>query len=205
MVLDNVTGDHAMMTGHNLAWVEQLTFDGYTITTGNTRNWQLGHLKVLDTTRIEVHPPQGYVPGTYTTRVFTRSNAGGFRQLTLQRPSTPVVRTPVDRTAGEAMDWYLSSGPIQGPALAFLGLSFSNTPSALPGTIGMNIGAGFTDLTVLGAYVTDPVTGVARVNVPRIPTILRPFRYYFQGIMIDVANNGIRPVPVTDVWYTDFR
>jgi hypothetical protein len=204
MVLDNVRGDYAMMTGHNLAWIEQLVFDNHTITTGNPRNWSYGFLRVLDSSNIEVHPPQGYTPGTYTTRVFTRSQAGGFRQITLNRPAAPVVRAPADRVSGESIDWFISQGQIQGTAMAFLCLSYTDTPSSLPGTLDLGIGAQFTDTIILGAYLTDPITGAARINVPRIPAIATPFRWFFQGIVIDL-NSMTLPLATTDVWFTDFR
>ena len=55
--------------------------------------------------------PQAAPPGTYTTRIFTGSGAGGFRTLTLTVPQTPVIRTPTDRFSGESMDWIISAGP----------------------------------------------------------------------------------------------
>ncbi|MEC7583478.1 MAG: hypothetical protein VYE77_04110 [Planctomycetota bacterium] len=203
LVLDNVTDQFAMITGDDLAWVEQFYFDGRSVTAGE-RKWSQGRIRVLDNHNIEFYPPQGLAPGTYTTRVFNRSMAGDFRQLTLEIPATPIIRTPPDRLSGEPMDWFISVGEnIQGPALGIVGLSFSNLPSIVPGTVSLDLGNGFTDLLTTGFLPVDPITKVAHLHFPTFPSMITTFRWYCQGAIVHPVHTPL-PVPVTDLWYTDF-
>ena len=203
LVLDNVTDQFAMITGDDLAWVEQFYFDGNSVTAGE-RKWSQGRIRIVDNHNVEFYPPQGLAPGTYTTRIFNRSMSGDLRQLTLEIPDTPVIRTAPDRLSGEQMDWFISVGPqIQTPAMALVGLSFSNLPSVVPGTVSLDLGNAFTDLLTTGFIPVDPVTKVARAHFPTFPTMVTTFRWYCQGAIVHPVQT-VLPVPVTDLWYTEF-
>lgn len=200
-VLDNVSHEAGVMTGANLAWIEQMTIGSTTITNGQPRNWAAGYLKVISSSLIEVHPPQAMTPGTYTTRVFTRSGAGGLRQMTLNVPSTPRFRTNDDRFAFENQDLVLSQGNLAFPTIGGIFYSGSNAPTPIPGVADFAIGNAFADLNLLTLVFPDPVTKAAVFRVPSVPDTLHGFRIYFQGALID-ANTAAFPAVTTDVWST---
>ncbi|MEC7584421.1 MAG: hypothetical protein VYE77_08890, partial [Planctomycetota bacterium] len=102
------------------------------------------------------------------------------------------------------MDWFISVGEnIEGPALGIVGLSFSNLPSIVPGTVSLDLGNGFTDLLTTSFLPVDPVTKVAHLHFPSFPSMITTFRWYCQGAIVHPVHTPM-PVPVTDLWYTDF-
>ncbi|MGE3171004.1 MAG: hypothetical protein AB7O97_00155 [Planctomycetota bacterium] len=203
LVLDNVTDQFGAMTGANLAWVEQMTIGSRTITTGNPRNFANGYLKVVSSSLVEVHPPQALPPGTYTTRVFTRAIAGGFRQLTANLPAAPAVHTSPDRFVGEAQDWFVSHGNL-GPTVAAITLSTSPVPSVIPGVVSLGIGANFSDLFTLVVLITDPATGAARFHAPAIPPSVQGATIYWQAALLDPVT-GAMPAIVSNVSQTLYQ
>ncbi len=201
IVLDNISGAPGFITGANLAWIEQMSIGSRTITTGNPRNWTAGSLKVISTSLVEVRPPQNMAPGTYTTRVYTRSAAGGLRQMTLNVPSAPTMRTNDDRFTGEAQDLYASQGNFPTPAIGAIFYSGSNLPSPIPGIGNFSIGNGLSDFTLLSIVLPDPVTKAGLLHFPAVPASIQGARIYFQAAFVDGATLAF-PAAVSDVWST---
>ena len=83
---------------------------------------------------------------------------------------------------------------------AWLAFSASSQPSSLPGIVDLGIGAGFTQLDVWPIPVAVDASGIARFDLPSVPT-MAGVNLWFQGLLL----GSTLPLSSTNVDGTSYQ
>ncbi len=202
--LPTVTDAGIVLTGNNLAWIEQVQFGPDLIASTDPANWANGYFRVLDNQRIEVHPRQGRAPGTYSVGVINPAVLIGWVPVDLVTPASAVLRSERLIPVGRDQHLLIHRGGGSGPVLTALAYSTDLLPSVVPGVVSLGIGNQLQSLGVLpGTFPHDPTTGVARVTLGPIPPALLGLRLHFQAALAELVALTT-PLPVSDVWTVDY-
>ncbi|MCC6672879.1 MAG: S8 family serine peptidase [Planctomycetes bacterium] len=189
-----------VVNGSDIQGVTAVIFGSRTITNTRLENMLDGAFLISGDSLLYLHPPQGLPPGQYTVRLVNAACTSNGVVVNLVAPTTPRLATSTFPRAGGPQTVLVHKGALSSSAVSYLALSPSNAPSSLPGTIELGIGAGFTSLTLLPVGLGhDPVTGVARFGPFGTPPGIAGAVLHFQGIVVDLGNPGLRPIPVTNV------
>ena len=191
--LSNVTDDAFVLDGDVMSGVDRVSFGAYSITSQASTTWTDGWFRIVSDDQIEVHPPQGLIPGSYAIVLRNGIYASRPIDVTLTRATTRTLGAP--SVAFGAFELLASRGNSTSNSNFLLCYSLSNTPSPLPGIVDLDIGANFTNLWTWPSVHVNPFTSCVRWSVPDIG----PAQLYFQALVID--GNSIRPLPapVTNV------
>lgn len=180
--------------GSVLGGVTRVDFGSRILTSQNPSNWATGYYRIVDSTTVDVYPPQGLAPGAYTIRLRSGTALSGTLSVNITTNTSTFLGGPT--TATSPFELVLARGTAPANALVFLGLSFSNQMSVVPGVIALDIGNQFAELITWPGYVTfDAVTGCARWPIPAFG----PGPLHVQAVTLDPAN----PTPVlvpTNSW-----
>lgn len=200
----SVTEQTLTYTGTDLGWIEQGAIGPTIIGSHQPRNWFTGHVEVVDHSTIELSIPQGMVPGNYPLRFLDIQGATNQAFVTIAAPTSLTLRSEPDRLANEEQHWIVHQGQLTTPAISILLLSFTNTPSSLPGLVDLDIGAGFTDLFVYGAALHDLATGTALFPL-QVPANLVGATLYAQTGSFDSSTGNVFPLTASDVATTVYN
>ncbi|MBK8101289.1 MAG: hypothetical protein IPK26_29760 [Planctomycetes bacterium] len=202
--VDAVSDQGLVLTGQDLAWVEQAMVGPYFVAGTGPEHWFHGYVHVVSNTRLELHLPQPTVPGSYTATLFTSAPSSPPQQVTVTTPSSPRMRSEATLIGGQTQHWIIHKGPL-GPAFVVMALSDSLTPSVLPGVVSLGLGAQFSSLLIFPFTIsTDPGTGAAVVEIPGMPGLAGTL-LHAQAALVEMANPGAAPFPVSDIWATRYR
>ncbi|MBK9387499.1 MAG: S8 family serine peptidase [Planctomycetes bacterium] len=147
-----------------------------------------------------LHPPQGLAPGQYTVRVINPACTSNGFTVTLTAPTTPALSTSTFPRASGTQSFVVHRGNLSASAVCYLALSPSNAPSVLPGLVNLGIGNSLTALLILDApFPISSPTRVTTLGPYPLPAEIAGYSLYYQGIVLDLANPGTVPIPVTNV------
>lgn len=195
--LPNVTDNFLTIDGELLANVDRASFTSANGTTSVTSlastTWADGWLRRVSDRQLELHIPQGMIPGTYDVVLRDGLYASRSFPLTITRAATRTLGGPASSFIG--FDLVCSRGSSPSTALLYLGFSTSNLPTLVPGIVSLGIGNNFTSLGIAGPASFNPLTGAVRVAVPD----LSPSLYHFQAAILDPTSLNAFPMPVSNV------
>lgn len=203
--VDSVGHQILTYTGTDLGWLEQGAIGPTIVTTGQPHEWFQGYVNVVDHTTIELAIPQGLAPGNYPLRFLDVQSGTNQAYLDILAPTQLTLASETERSADQFQHWVAHQGQLTTPAISILLLSFSNTPSSLPGLVDLQIGAGFTDLFVYGAAVHDLLTGVALFPLPQVPANLTGLTLYAQTGSFDASTGNVFPLTASTVAATTYN
>ena len=170
-----------MVTRVNLQLTTRVDFGPHVILSTDASDPTQPYFKVLSSTRMEVHPPQGLVPDTYALRLLGHWMQSNSVTVTLTRPAEPTILVTPEVAAGENYNLVLSSGNL-GEVYMWASVSSSLIPSVYSGLFSMDIGAGFFDLTSLGYFWPNQATGARQVTLPSAAFMANGA--YFQAVYL---------------------
>ncbi len=191
--LPNVTDSPFVIDGDVLAGVDRISFGSHTITSRGSNTWADGWFRIVSDDRIELYPPQGLVPTTYTVRLHNSIFTSTPFDVSLTRQTTLTLGGPNTALAG--FELVAARGPASSQSLALLCLSDSNRPSSAPGIVDLGLGNNFASLITWPIAVPfGLLSGAARWSIPRVPGT-----WYFQTAIADPNARNPLPMPVTNV------
>ncbi|MFO1053281.1 MAG: serine hydrolase [Planctomycetota bacterium] len=192
--LPNVTDDAFVLDGDVMSGVDRVSFGASSITSQASTTWSDGWFRIVSDNQIEVHPPQGFIPGAYSIVLRNGIYASRPIDVTLTRTTTRTLGAT--SVAFGAFDLVASRGNSTTNSDFLLCYSLSNVASPLPGIVNLDIGANFTNLWTWPSTVhINPFTSCVRWSVPDIG----PAQLYFQALVIDGNSTRPLPAPVTNV------
>jgi CubicO group peptidase (beta-lactamase class C family) len=192
--LPNVTDSAYVVEGEVLSGVDRIDFEGRSITSRLATSWATGWFRIVDDRTLEIHPPQGLIPGSYTIRLWNGLSVSDSFEVTVTRATTRTLGGPTSAFGG--FELIASRGASSVASQALLCYSTSSSPSVLPGIVSLGIGAGFTQLwTWPVAHPFERFSGCARWQVPDIGT----GTLHFQALIVDPAAPSPTPFPTTNV------
>jgi len=191
--LPNVTDNFLTIDGELLSSVDRVTIGSTSVTSLFSWTWSSGWLRRVSDRQLEVHIPQGMVPGTYNVVLHDGAYASRAVPLTITRATTRTLGGPASTPLGYEL--VVSRGPSSTSSLAYLGFSSSLSPTSVPGIVSLGIGNNFTDLGVAGPVNFNPLTGVARMTIPDLGAHL----FHYQVAMLDPTSINAFPMPVSNV------
>lgn len=191
--LPNVTDNFLTIDGEVLASVDRVTIGTTSVTSLFSWTWSDGWLRRVSDRQLEVHIPQGMVPGTYDVVLHDGIYASRSFPLTITRATTRTLGGPTSTPLGYELVVSRGASPIG--SLAYLGFSTSLSPTVVPGIVGLSIGNNFTSLGIAGPVSFNPLTGAATMAIPDLGNYL----YHFQVAILDPSSPNAFPMPVTNV------
>ncbi|MBK8979038.1 MAG: serine hydrolase [Planctomycetes bacterium] len=190
--LPNVTDSAFVVIGEVFSGVDRVSFGSNSIT--NPGSWASGWFTIVSDQRIEIHPPQGLAPSTYTARLWNGLAASDPFDLSVTSTTSLLLGGPATTFTG--FELVAARGRASASSLALLCLSPSNVRSYLPGIVDLGLGAGFSLIeTWPDALAFNPFTGCARWQVPD-PGL---GTWYFQVLLFDPIARDPTPFPTTNV------
>lgn len=198
--LPNVTEGFFRLNGTDFVGVTEVLFDASSITSTSVDDWHAGYYRVVNDTTLDVYPPQAQATGGHTLRLRNLAGLSNVQNVALAFQASAVLRTHATLTAGRPQTIFTSSGPNAGAYVSFLCLSPSNLPSNLPGIVSLEIGNGFTSLTLLSiAFPRNLATRAATIGpFPTSDSMLGASLYFEALTFLAPAF----PLPTTDSWRT---
>lgn len=194
-----VTTDVVVVSGLDFREASAVMLGTRTITSHRLEDLVDGLFLVANDGTIYFHPPQGLSPGAYALRVLNAAGTSAPMTLNLVAPTSPALSTSSFPRAGGPQTFVIHRGNLPATTIAYLALSPSNTPSAIPGLIQLGIGNAFASLSILEpAFPTAAGTGLARIGPVTIPASFGGTVLWYQAILIDLANPAATPIPVTN-------
>lgn len=191
--LPNVTDNFLTIDGEVLSNVDRVTIGGTTVNSMSSFTWADGWFRRVSDRQLELHIPQGMMPGTYD--VVLRDGIWSSRSfpLTITRATTRMLGGPTSSFVG--YDLVVSRGASPSTALVYLGFSSSLSPTVFPGIVSLGIGNNFTSLGIAGPVGFNPLTGAVTIPIPD----LGPGMLHFQAAILDPSSINAFPMPVTNV------
>ncbi len=194
-VLPNVTNTPFVVTGERLDTVTAVHIGPHTILNTTSANWHLGWFRVLSPLQMEVYPPQGVAPLSFTA--ITASNPVGTSSGVLVAIQNTIgsvaVAAPPTVTPLQSFRVYCGSGTT--PNFGVLTISTSNLPSVAPGVVSLGIGNQFSDLLVTDFQLIDPTSRSAWWQIPPLPWP----GIYVQTAVFDPVSAQPLPLPASTV------
>ncbi|MBL8751862.1 MAG: serine hydrolase [Planctomycetes bacterium] len=195
--LPNVTNTPFVLTGERFDTVTAVNLGPHVILNTTPANWHLGWFRVISPTQMEVYPPQGIAPLSFTG--ISVSNAVGassglFVAISGTTGAVAVSAPPVV-TPTQSFRVYCGSGSLPALSFAVLTLSTSNLPSSAPGIVDLGLGNQFSDLLVADFQLFDPVSRSAFWQLPPLPWPA----VYVQTAAIDFGSVAPLPMPTSVV------
>lgn len=188
--LPSLTSDAFLLDGEVFSGVDRIEFGTSTITSRSSTTWATGWFRIVDDNRIELHPPQGQIPGTRTVRLYNGSLESAPLNVTIESTPGNVLLGPTTTFAG--FDLMASRGSLPTGTIALLTFSPSTMPSVANGLVSLDLGNRFAELFTWPSAVSfNILTGVARWQVPDFGVGV----LHFQGVL--VTPTGLTPLPVT--------
>jgi CubicO group peptidase (beta-lactamase class C family) len=192
--LPNLTDAPFLIDGDVFTNVDRVSFGNQSITSRGSTTWSDGWFRIVNDDRIELHPPQALVAGTYVVRLHNGLFASAPVTVTLTRATARFLGSTTTTFLG--FDMFASRGGSSSRAAALLCYSLIDRPSVLQGVVSLDIGAGFSQLwTWPTAVGFNPLTGCARWQVPDFGAAL----LHFQAVVVDPSAINQPPFPVTNV------
>jgi CubicO group peptidase (beta-lactamase class C family) len=191
--LPNVTDTILTINGEVLSNVDRVTIGGTSVTSLFSWTWSDGWLRRVSDQQLEVHIPQGMMPGTYDVVLHDGLWSSRSFPLTITRATTRMLGGPASTPL--SYDLVVSRGASPSSALVYLGFSSSLLPTVVPGIISLGIGNNFTSLGVAGPVNFNPLTGAVKISIPD----LGPGTLHYQVAIFDPTSINAFPVPVTNV------
>lgn len=195
--LPNVTDNFLTIDGELLANVDRVTLTSTNGTTSVTSllstTWADGWLRRVSDRQLELHIPQGMIPGSYDVVLRAGLVASRSFPLSITRATTRTLGGPASSFIG--FDLVCSRGASPSTSLLYLGFSTSNLPTVVPGIVSLGIGNNFTSLGIAGPASFNPLTGAVRIAVPDLGASL----YHFQAAILDPTSINAFPMPVSNV------
>jgi CubicO group peptidase (beta-lactamase class C family) len=190
----NLTDTPIVIDGDVLSGVDLIDFGNQQITSRGSNTWATGWFRIVNDDRIELHVPQGLMPGNYSVTVRNGIFASAPITVGLVRATERMLGAPSSSFVG--YDLIASRGGSSSASTALLCYSTSDTNSLLPGIVSLGIGAQFTQLWTWPASVPfNTFTGCARWQVPDLGNL----RLHFQALVLDPNSINPLPFPVTNV------
>lgn len=191
--LPNVTDLFVTVRGEVLANADKVTIGSNAITSLFSWSWSDGWLRRVSDTELEVHIPQGLMPGTYDFVVHNGLHRSAPIPFTITRATARTLGGPSTTPFGYELVG--SRGSSSTASLVYLGCSQSTLPSVLPGVASLGIGNNFGQLIVLGPYSFNLFTGAVRVQIPD----LGAQRWAFQLGVLDPNQIPTFPIATSNV------
>jgi CubicO group peptidase (beta-lactamase class C family) len=178
--LPNVTASAFVLDGEVFTGVDRITFGARTITSQNSNTWADGWFRIVNDTRIELHPPQGMLPSGYQVRLHNGVFVSDPLSVTIEHTTGNVLMGPP--TTSTAFSLFASRGSRPVNTVALLAYSNLLSPSSLPGVVDLGIGAGFTAFWLWPEGTT--FNGLTRVASWQIPDF-GAGTVHFQAILVE--------------------
>ncbi len=191
--LPNVTDNFLTIDGEVLASVDRVTIGSTSVTSQFSWTWSDGWMRRVSDRQLEVHIPQGMVPGTYDVVLHDGLYASRSFPLTITRATSRTLGGPTSSPFGYEL--VVSRGASPSSSLAYLGFSDSLVPTVVTGIVGLSIGNNFTSLGIAGPVTFNSLTGAAKMAIPDLGNYL----YHFQVAILDPSSPNAFPMPVTNV------
>src|SRR5690606_5340684 len=131
--LPNVTDTPFVVTGEVLSTVDRVSFGGTSIRDRSGRDPAAGWFRIVSDQRLEIHPPQGLAPASYTVRLWNGLRVSDSESVSLSLPRGRLLSAPL-RASGP-FTLVASRGSSSSASLALMTYSPSNAPSSLPGIV----------------------------------------------------------------------
>jgi len=194
------------LIGTGFSTVDRVLVGARLIQSKNPDDWNDGWFKVLSNTKIEVHPPQNFAPGTYPCVV--RNGSISSNAVSLKVVLNPTARTGVPPTqkSGRVLHVYTARGPRPATTLSILTFSVSGKPLVIPGLISLGHGGNTTtfidpSFTILSpGQLHNAATRTAHWAFPT-PAGKLVGKFYWASLMFDATHPTATPIPTstTDV------
>ena len=179
--LPNVTAASVLVTGQNVHLTKVAYFGTYAITSKVYTDPTRAYFRVLSSTKLLVHPPQGLNPGTYGVKIYSGSMTSNTKNVSLTKATAPTLLTTPTVTAGSYFTAWTSKGNKVAP-YCWLAVSPSNKSSLLPGIFEFGIGDNFNLLLFWPLSQTfSTTTGATKFNLPSL-AMLKGQTWYFQTL-----------------------
>lgn len=191
--LSNLTDSAFVIDGDVLSGVDRVSFGSHSITSRSANTWADGWFTIVSDDRIEVHPPQGLVPGSYQITLRNGLFASQPIGVAITRETSRFLGGP--GVSFVPYEMIAARGSASQTSMALLCFSDSNVPSVATGIVSLGIGNRFATLgTWPVAIPFERFTGCARWTLPRVVGL-----WYFQAAIADPAARDPLPLPVTNV------
>jgi len=202
--LATLTDAALVVAGAHLAWINAVGIGADYLTATTPAQWQDGWFRVLDDQHLEVHPPAGREPGSYSLRAFNAATTTNAIAVDLVAPAAPTLLTEAALHLGETHHMFVHRGAIAGEVLSAVAFSSELLPSVQPGFLALDIGNAFTNLDLLPpVLVHDAATGIGSFTIGPVPAWAIGMQLHFQAILIELGNE-VYPLRVSNAWSTSY-
>ena len=199
--IPNVTKTVLVARGTNLHLTTRVLFGGHTITSKTYTDPTKPYFRVISSTYVQIHPPQGIVPGSYSVRLSNGLSTSAAKTVAVTKPLVPTMVCTPTPIAGRNFAAVVAKGGVKGVPPCWLAISPSNKPSALPNIFNFGIGDSFRLLFFWPiAQRFNATTDATTFNLPSLAS-LKGETWYFQALY---GTAGL-PLPVSNVERISFR
>jgi CubicO group peptidase (beta-lactamase class C family) len=191
--IPNVTNLFVTIEGELLSGVDRVSIGSTDVTSLFSWNPANGWFRRVSDRVLELHLPQGMMPGSYDVVLRNGIRSSRSFPLSITRATSRLLVGPDTTPLG--YDLVCSRGGSSTASMFYLGFSTSTLPSLIPGTVSLGIGNQFTDLGTAGPFNPSLLTGAARIAIPDLGAI----GLHFQVAMFDPNAINTFPLPVSNV------
>ncbi len=190
------------LTGSGFSNVNRVYVGATLITSKSSEDWHRGWFRILSDSKMEIYPPQNFVPGTYQCYVRNTGFASNKFAVKVLFNVTPKTGVPATLKSGKVLHVYTARGPRPATTVSVLTFSISSKPLVVPGLISLAHGGNTTTFIdpsftlIPPAQLHNASTRTAHWAFPTPPGKLAGL-IYWQSLMFDAAKPTQVPIPVS--------